>query len=208
MSEIWKTAIVDGVENPRYQVSNLGRVKCLDWRYTGKEKICKLSVNGRGYLQVQIDGKNKRVHRIVAETFIPNPEGKPFIDHINTVRTDNFVLFDENKESIIDTNLRWVTLKENNNNPLTKKHISENSKMLGKFGAEHPYSIPIVQLTKDGVFVKKWSCASEAERELGISKHISSCCKGRCNSAGGFRWVYATDYVTVKRSISEIRPLF
>ncbi len=205
--EIWKTAIIDGVENPRYQVSNLGRVKCLDWRYTGKEKICKLSVNGAGYLQVCIDGVNKLVHRLVAEAFLPNPEKKPCIDHIRTVRTKNFVIFDE-EGTIIDSSIRWCTQKENCNNPLTRKHMSENnaSTMLGKLGVEHPKSVSIVQLTLDGQFIRRWSAVSEAERELGIHhSSISDCCRGRYKSAGGYKWVYAKDY---RKSISEIKPLF
>ena len=54
------------------------------------------------------------IHRAVAELFIPNPENKPCIDHINTVKTDNRA-----------ENLRWVTAKENSNNPLTRKRVSE-----------------------------------------------------------------------------------
>ena len=172
--------------------------------------MCKLSKNTNGYFQVGIDGVLKRVHRIVAETFLPKPDPeRNCIDHINTVRTDNVVLFDEKKETIIYTNLRWVTQKENNNNPLTKKHFSENSARLGKFSDKHPNSIPIVQLTKDMAFVKKWSCAKDVERELGIDNgSIGSCCKGKHKSAGGFRWVYLSDYIPIRHSLSEIKPLF
>lgn len=58
-----------------------------------------------GYLRVVINGKNYFVHRLVAETFIPNPEGKPFVDHINRNRTDNR-----------RQNLRFVTASENQRN--------------------------------------------------------------------------------------------
>ena len=184
--------------HPRYRVSTLGRVKCLSWGKTGKERICKLSVDGNGYLKVEIDRVTKKVHRLVIESFIPNPEKKPCVDHINTIKTDNRV-----------ENLRWCTHKENCNNPLTRKHKSENSTMLGKFGAENSRSVAISQLTLDGQFIRKWPAAREVKRELGIdNSSITNCCKGKRKSAGGFKWMYATDYVPVKRSISEIRPLF
>ena len=204
--EIWKTVVIDGVEHPRYKVSNLGKVKCLDWYRTGKEKICKLSVNGDGYLTVGIDDVIRKVHRLVAEAFLPcpNPE-RNCIDHINTNKVENVVILAADG-TILDSNLRWVTHKENNNNPLTRKHMSENASkpMLGKFGVDCPTSISIVQLSKDGQFIKKWGATREVERELGINhSNIALCCKGKRKSAGGFRWVYATDY---RRTISK--PLF
>lgn len=115
MKEVWRE--IEG--HPKYMVSNMGRVKCLNWHRTGKKRICKLSVNSRGYLVVGIDGVIKTVHRLVAEASLPNPEKKPCIDHIRTVRTENFVIFDD-EGTIIDSSIKWVTYKENNNNPLTK----------------------------------------------------------------------------------------
>ena len=74
--------------------------------------------NHRGYPMVQLynSGKTKRytVHRLVAMAFIPNPEGKPEVDHVNTIRDDNR-----------PDNLRWVTRKENCNNPLSLKHVGD-----------------------------------------------------------------------------------
>jgi NUMOD4 motif. len=212
MKEYWRTVVIDGVEHPRYKVSNLGRVKCLDWKYTGKEKICKLSVDSYGYLVACIDGASKKAHRIVAETFLPCPNpDRNCIDHRNTIKTDNFVFLADDGQTVIDSNIWWVSPKENSNNPLTKKHLSENNAtpMLGKLGADCPNSVPIVQLSKDGQFIKKWCAAMEVQRELGINHgDIAKCCRGKLKSAGGFKWMYATDYNPVNRSISEIRPLF
>lgn len=90
---------------PDYQVSTLGRVKGGRWGH-----IKKLSENTYGYKIISLYDTSKRritksVHRLVASTFIPNPENKPCIDHINRVRDDNRIC-----------NLRWVTHKENEDN--------------------------------------------------------------------------------------------
>lgn len=104
MQEIWK--VYKETNNNRwgyrlYEVSNYGNVKC-----NGKLVD---TINTYGYPTA---GKF-HVHRAVAELFIPNPEHKPCVDHIDTNPNNNNV-----------ENLRWVTYKENNNNPLTRYHNS------------------------------------------------------------------------------------
>ena len=107
-NEIWK---VYKTTNPKsyghrvYEVSNLGRVKI------NGEIVEPCLCNS--YLQIG----SFRIHRAVAELFVPNPENKPHIDHINTDPLDNRA-----------ENLRWVTQEENNRNPLTRKHMSESHK--------------------------------------------------------------------------------
>ncbi len=210
--EFWRTVVINGVEHPRYLVSNFGKVKCLNWNKTGKEKLCKISKNGSEYSTIRIDKIYTSIHRIVAETFIPNPEHKTEVDHVSTIKTDNVVILDNDGKTILYTNLRWATPKENRNNTITKKNMSRNAgkSMLGKFGSEHPNSVPIVQLTLEGQFIKEWSCAAEAGRELGINRpNIIECCLNKRNKAGGFKWMYLSDWLKVcKRKPEDIKPLF
>ena len=94
--------VIEGFEN--YSVSNFGDVKI---NKTNKVMISTFDKDGYKSIKLSKDGKrfNKRVHRLVAEAFIPNPENKPVVDHINNVYDDN------NAE-----NLRWATRSENQYN--------------------------------------------------------------------------------------------
>lgn len=184
MIEEWKD--IEGY--PDYMVSNLGRVKSLKF---GKGKILKPQTLNNGYLIIGLSQNGKRtpflIHRLVAEAFIPNLDNKHCIDHINTIRTDNRV-----------ENLRWCTQKENLNNPITKIYISERQKgekgyWYGKLGKESKNSKPILQISTNGEFIKKWDCIKDVERELGFNNsNISKCCcgKGYYKTAYGYIWKY------------------
>ena len=63
----------------------------------------------------------------------------------------------------------------------------------GKFGKEAPRSVPVIQLTLDGEFVKEWECIRQANKIF--KGHISCCCRGKRNSAAGYKWVYKEDYL-------------
>ena len=109
MQEEWK--VYKETKNNRwghrvYEVSNLGRVKC-----NGEVVEPSLFISNYLYIGTFF------IHRAVAELFVPNPENKPCVDHINTVTTDNRA-----------ENLRWVTQAENNRNPITRKKRSDSHK--------------------------------------------------------------------------------
>ena len=93
---------------PGYEISTFGRVR-------RGERILKQSKNGNGYHMISkcYNGKSTSVlvHRLIAKAFIPNPENKSFIDHINRIRTDNRI-----------GNLRWATRHENQQNTSTQKN--------------------------------------------------------------------------------------
>lgn len=79
---------------------------------TNKLILCKQSVNANGYLQITINKKSYKAHRIIYETFCGSIPENYVIDHINTIRNDNRL-----------ENLRCVTVEENNRNPLTLEHL-------------------------------------------------------------------------------------
>ena len=163
-----------------------------------KGRILKSALNKNGYPSVSLwrdnHGKTHRVHRLVAEAFIPNPNNKPEIDHINTIKTDNTVFLNEDGSVNYEkTNLRWVTKKENMNNPLTKTKMQINARKhsKGKYGKENPASKPIIQYDKDSNFIKEWNCITDVERKMGYSvSNISSCLRGKSNTAYGYIWKY------------------
>ena len=198
MKEIWK----DIEDYEGYQVSNFGRVRSLDRIDSNNHPlngvILKPYISNSGYLLVGLYKQQrcykKLVHRLVAEAFIPNPDNKPEIDHINTIKTDNTVFLNEDGSVNYEkTNLRWTTRKENINNPLTKTKMQINARKpsKGKYGKKHHRSKPIIQYDKDGNFIKEWDCANDVERVLGISnKHIGSVCLGKRKSCGGYIWKY------------------
>ena len=182
MEEVWKDVI--GYEG-LYQVSNLGRVKSLERvRWNGrtwcKLKGCILAQrkSNAGYLIVNLRKDNKHyggsVHRLVAMAFIPNSEGKPEVDHIDTNPLNNCV-----------ANLRWVTRKENSNNPLTLQHHPRTN-------TNHK---PVVQLTMDGKYIRAWDSARVVEKELGIfGTNVCKVIRGLHGHAGGYKWMYLSDY--------------
>jgi len=180
--EIWKA--VKGYEG-YYEVSNLGRVKSLDrfvcsnvnLSYANKKVIGGLLMSGcdkKGYKRVgfSVNGvrTTKKVHRLVAQTFIPNPQNKPQVNHINEIKDDNRV-----------ENLNWMTASENINHGTCLKRMAETNTNGNK-------SVSVIQLTLDGEFVKEWVSMSEAGRNGYKHTNISACCSGKEKTHYGFKW--------------------
>ena len=170
----------------RYLVSNLGRVKSLNYIYKGNVGILKPINHHGGYQVVHLskDGKiyNRMVHTLVAKAFIPQEEEKPIVNHI-----------DGNKKNNVLSNLEWVSYKENSQHAVRigLRDPHANNVPTGK---DNSHSKPILQFTKDGQFVKRWECMSDAAREIGCNPcMIVNNAAGRTKSAHGFVWKYPTD---------------
>lgn len=165
MTEIWKN--VSGYEGT-YQVSNLGRVKRLF--KNGKENILSGKKDKDGYIEVILSSNQKkkyyRLHRLVAEAFVPNLESKPQINHK-----------DRNKQNNSVDNLEWVSGSEN------VAHTFVTGRKI--------FRRPVVQYTRNMDIVSFWNSIREAGKTLKIAENnINSCCNGKLPTAGGFIWRY------------------
>ncbi len=148
--------VIPGYEG-RYEISNFGRIRSN--AKEGKWKHLWLRINVYGYNEVCLWLKRKvfykRVHRLVAEAFIHNPDNKPQVNHIDSNKLNNHYL-----------NLEWATPMEdaihrlkNELQPKGKKHYA-----YGKFGAAHK-SAKIVLDTATGIF---YDCVQDAAFAKGI----------------------------------------
>lgn len=165
----WKS--LDFLGYPDYEVSNLGNVKSLNYRRTGKEKILKSRLRNKYYAtDLRYNGKQKTfsVHRLVALAFLENPYNLPCVNHKNEITTDNRV-----------ENLEWCDVRYNNCYGTRIVSVSKSNK------------IPILQYTLSGEFIKEFDSATTASKELKINRgDISNCCKGRFRTAGKYIWKY------------------
>lgn len=182
MEEVWKDIV--GYEG-RYQVSNFGNVKSLNYRAVkGREHSLSKKHHHTGYDIVMLCNgsvyKNKAVHSLVAEAFIPNPRSLPCVNHIDGNKRNNNV-----------ENLEWISHKENTRHAIRTGLFSPRG-FLGVTGARHPSSKKVLQYSKDGTFIKEWASARDVARAFGCnSSTIGNVCSGRIKTAKGYIWKHA-----------------
>ena len=150
-----------------YAVTSCGKI----WSYRN-ECFLKPVADVRGYLKVNLfkDGmmKTYRIHRLVADAYIPNPENLPQINHR-----------DENKTNNCLQNLEWCDAKYNTNYGTRNEKASNSRKK------------PILQFDLNGNFIREWQNATDVGRE--VNGRICNCLKGRYKTACGFVWKYKDD---------------
>lgn len=181
--EIWKD--IKGYEG-LYQISNLGRVKSLNYNHTKQEKVLKPKISKTGYSIIHLsknsNRKYKTIHRLVGETFISNPNNYPLVLHKKAIS-------DGGTNDI--NNLYWGTNSDNMKDRTRDGHF-ENPRQ-GKFGKDNPTCKPIKQYDLNNNFIKEYESITQASMETGIHySTISQCCKKAKyrKTAGGYIWKY------------------
>ena len=187
--EIWKTAVYDGeVYEGLYKVSNWGRILSLNYRRTGKPELMNPGKDANGYSKVELskNGETKTclVHRLVAETFLPNPENKPEVNHKDEDKTNNFVFLNEdgtvNKEK---SNLEWKTHRDNINHGTRNERVS-------KALTNGKKSKRVLQLSLSGDLIREWPSTNECGRNGFNKGAVAACCRGEISHYKGFLWMY------------------
>jgi hypothetical protein len=181
IEEVWKD--IKGYEG-LYQVSNLGRVKslertikhktCYGGFYHVKGKILKPKIDKDGYFRIGLKkDKIKKyyfIHRLVAITFINNPNNFLQVNHK-----------DENKRNNQVNNLEWCNSKYNINygNGIKKSALTRSKK--------------IIQYDLNNNYIKTWDTMNDAIRFYNGNTQICQCCKGKRKNANGYKWKYANE---------------
>ena len=171
---MWKKFIYEGQETD-YSVSTEGEVRKDTTNYI----LSQSSQEDYKFVGLIINGKQKRmrVHRMVALTFIDNPDNKPYVNHINGNRSDNNV-----------ENLEWVTPSEN-----TQHAVNTGLFKSGRTRA-------VIQYNLNGEQMATFESATEAARQTGGSQSkITMCCRRQRDSANDYQWRYYDDIQDVQK---------
>lgn len=173
-NEIWKPI----KDFPSYEISNLGNIRNINGSIKSQQ------IDKYGYLVTDLynnEGrKNVKVHRLVAKEFIPNPDNKPTVNHINEIKTDNRV-----------ENLCWMTIKEQNSYGTRLQKVGK-TKIGNKNNSK--YSVICVELNKEFYDVPdaiKWCKDNNIKANASC---LYNCICGKRKTTGGYHWEKGCDY--------------
>ena len=178
-----------------YQVTNFGNVWSLNYGRSGKPKLMTPIDNGGGYLQVSLskNGETKTclLHRLVAFTFLENPENLPQVNHKDEDKTNNFVFL--NEDGSVDkekSNLEWKNHRDNCNHGTRNERISKALSKAKKGILNTKLSKPVLQLSLSGDLIREWPSTAECGRNGFSQSAVSRCCRGEKPQYKGFLWMY------------------
>lgn len=167
-----------------YQISNYGRIKSLTRKRDGMKRIEKEHIinqfnDGNGYKQFSLFKNKKKIsyktHRILAQTFLPNPNNYPCVNHI-----------DGNKQNNKISNLEWCTYKYN-----TKHAWDIGLCSTKKF--KH-YTTQVAKLNENNKVLETYSSQKIASKLNNISyKALNMCLRGKSKTSGGYKWKYVNE---------------
>ena len=176
----------------RYSVSSNGQV-----RNNTTDKILSQQIQNSGYYLVHLNFKGARkamtIHRLVALAFIPNPDGKTMVDHVDCNKLNNHI-----------SNLRWATPFENGQyavaNGLFKNAAVKAKARMSIIGKEYAHQNtanllaeverrkkPVLQLSMNGDFIREWPSIKQAERETKCY-NLRKVIRGEHAQSGGYKW--------------------
>jgi hypothetical protein len=137
------------------------------------------TVYKNGYVYVSVSGKNKRLHRLIAATYLPNTYNKPEVNHKAGIKQDNHV-----------SNIEWAAPSENKKHAYTEGLNKGSKPQLGKFNELSARSKPVIQYDLNRNIVKEWPSIAEAQRHGFSVANICKVCKGERPTHKGFIWKY------------------
>lgn len=203
MEEVWKDIVIvkNGIlydYSGKYQVSNYGNIRSLNYRNTFSTKILKMSPNRRnGYYQIHLPGENGKdnvfsVHRLVANAFLPNPDNLPEVNHK-----------DENPQNNNVENLEWCTSKYNSNYGTRNERGSINR--TGKLAGSKNHKAKKVVCIDNGMV---FNTLGDAAKWCGLKygANIGACCSGKTKYAGKhpetgelLHWMYYDEWMNLQK---------
>lgn len=188
---MWKIIPVDN----NYEASNDGQIRDIN-----NKKIISQWVDKDGYLIATLSGKLYRVHRLIALTFISNPNNLPVVNHKNFDKSDNHV-----------ANLEWVTYSENSKHSFTGQHrdktLIERVNKVQHLGAEASKT-KVAQYDLQDNLLNVFNSQREASEKTGTCRSsITRCVTGHRKTAGGYKWKYYLEGSTTKCEENPTSPV-
>lgn len=188
---MWKIIPVDN----NYEASNDGQVREIK-----TNKIISQWLDKDGYLITTLSGKLYRVHRLIALTFISNPNNLPVVNHKNFDKSDNHV-----------ANLEWVTYSENSKHSFAGKHREKSlidwANKVQHLGAEASKT-KVAQYDLQNNLLNVFDSQREASEKTGTCRSsITRCITGHRKTAGGYKWKYYLEGSTTKCEENPTSPV-